>query len=80
MYSALTNCNRTRHLVYLCCYKTLVDSVSMCCFFFQAEDGIRDLVRSGGLGDVYKRQALPFESPGAQPRAPGAQYGVGGQQ
>ena len=27
-------------------------------FFFQAEDGIRDLVRSRGLGDVYKRQ--PF--------------------
>ena len=27
------------------------------CFFFQAEDGIRDLVRSRGLGDVYKRQA-----------------------
>ena len=27
-------------------------------FFFQAEDGIRDLVRSRGLGDVYKRQAL----------------------
>ena len=26
-------------------------------FFFQAEDGIRDLVRSRGLGDVYKRQA-----------------------
>ena len=26
------------------------------CFFFQAEDGIRDLVRSRGLGDVYKRQ------------------------
>ena len=25
--------------------------------FFQAEDGIRDLVRSRGLGDVYKRQA-----------------------
>ena len=24
--------------------------------FFQAEDGIRDLVRSRGLGDVYKRQ------------------------
>ena len=39
-------------LVVLCC----------CCFFFcvvfffQAEDGIRDLVRSRGLGDVYKRQ------------------------
>ena len=26
--------------------------------FFQAEDGIRDLVRSRGLGDVYKRQGL----------------------
>ena len=26
-------------------------------FFFQAEDGIRDLVRSRGLGDVYKRQS-----------------------
>ena len=40
----------------------LVDStcavarVTMCIFFFQAEDGIRDLVRSRGLGDVYKRQ------------------------
>ena len=29
-------------------------------FFFQAEDGIRDLVRSRGLGDVYKRQVLAF--------------------
>ena len=29
-------------------------------FFFQAEDGIRDLVRSRGLGDVYKRQVYPF--------------------
>src|SRR5665811_528609 len=30
---------------------------------FQAEDGIRALVRSRGLGDVYKRQVLfgPFE-------------------
>ena len=27
-------------------------------FFFQAKDGIRDLVRSRGLGDVFKRQAL----------------------
>ena len=27
-------------------------------FFVQAEDGIRDLVRSRGLGDVYKRQVL----------------------
>ena len=27
-------------------------------FVFQAEDGIRDLVRSRGLGDVYKRQVM----------------------
>ncbi len=26
------------------------------CFFFQAEGGIRGLVRSRGLGDVYKGQ------------------------
>ena len=26
--------------------------------FFQAEDGIRYLVRSRGLGDVYKRQNI----------------------
>ena len=30
----------------------------MCLFFFQAEDGIRELVRSRGLGDVYKRQPV----------------------
>ena len=28
----------------------------LCIFFFKAEDGIRDLVRSRGLGDVYERQ------------------------
>ena len=33
-------------------------------FFFQAEDGIRDLVRSRGLGDVYKRQAIPRDQIG----------------
>ena len=33
-----------------------VGSVLSMFFFFQAEDGIRDLVRSRGLGDVYKRQ------------------------
>ena len=36
-------------------------------FFFQAEDGIRDLVRSRGLGDVYKRQASPAST---RPREP----------
>ena len=30
-------------------------------FFFQAEDGIRDLVRSRGLGDVYKRQGFRID-------------------
>ena len=27
-------------------------------FFVQAEDGRRDLVRSRGLGDVYRRQVI----------------------
>ena len=31
-------------------------TVGVLVFCFQAEDGIRDLVRSRGLGDVYKRQ------------------------
>ena len=38
-------------------------------FFFQAEDGIRDLVRSRGLGDVYKRQ-LPHLLNGASAGLP----------
>ena len=41
-------------------------------FFFQAEDGIRDLVRSRGLGDVYKRQV-----PGGAPRSPSRTRGSG---
>ena len=32
-------------------------------FFFQGEDGIRDLVRSRGLGDVYKRQKVDNGNP-----------------
>ena len=47
------------------CYRYCV-SVSLyefCVFFFfQAEDGIRDLVRSRGLGDVYKRQPQSREA------------------
>ena len=43
-------------------------------FFFQAEDGIRDLVRSRGLGDVYKRQEvherLPRCDASVQPAQP----------
>ena len=34
------------------------------CFCFQAEDGIRDRVRSRGLGDVYKRQLLEMGASG----------------
>ena len=43
---------------------TCLGCSSVCFFFFivlffcQAEDGIRALVRSRGLGDVYKRQAV----------------------
>ena len=39
-------------------------------FFLQAEDGIRDLVRSRGLGDVYKRQGQFV-----RPRRPPARRG-----
>ena len=38
-------------------------------FFFQAEDGIRDLVRSRGLGDVYKRQGQSPASAGVAEQA-----------
>ena len=37
-------------MFWLCC--------CFCFFFLKAEDGKRDLVRSSGLGDVYKRQTL----------------------
>ena len=52
------------------------------CFFFQAEDGIRDLVRSRGLGDVYKRQhyrrIVPVAGrPVRRDQAGGAQCGRG---
>ena len=44
------------------CFSGIIFTISGAClivfFFFQAEDGIRDLVRSRGLGDVYKRQGL----------------------
>ena len=52
--------------MYLSGRSRVVGSLSVACcirdvgysgFFFQAEDGIRDLVRSRGLGDVYKRQS-----------------------
>ena len=37
--------------------ESVVCLILLISFFFQAEDGIRVLVRSRGLGDVYKRQA-----------------------
>ena len=48
-------------------YDLLFVEMFCCVFFFQAEDGIRDLVRSRGLGDVYKRQVRLL---GARARAP----------
>mgnify|MGYP003381592073 CR=1 FL=1 len=47
-------------VVYMCRLSVVFVGASVMvllfCFFFQAEDGIRGLVRSRGLGDVYKRQ------------------------
>ena len=44
----------------------------LCSFFFcQAEDGIRDLVRSRGLGDVYKRQEEVVSESTARAQASG---------
>ena len=43
-------------LLCVCCCVCCVCVFFFIMFFFQAEDGIRDLVRSRGLGDVYKRQ------------------------
>ena len=44
-------------LVALLLCVMILDSLSLI-LFVQAEDGIRDLVRSRGLGDVYKRQGI----------------------
>ena len=53
-------------LFVLCLYDVCCVCVVCVCllFFFQAEDGIRDLVRSRGLGDVYKRQGERGVMPG----------------
>ena len=40
----------------LLCVSVIVACWCLVVFLCQAEDGIRDLVRSRGLGDVYKRQ------------------------
>ena len=48
------------YMISIClwCFSDVGFLVLLCVFFFQAEDGIRDLVRSRGLGDVYKRQVV----------------------
>ena len=69
--------------LYVCLDLFVWCVVCVCCvcvcvvFFFQAEDGIRDLVRSRGLGDVYKRQGLtvPCRRAPATPRATGSDAG-----
>ena len=50
-YPSLVEC--MRGIIYTRCLHS--DSYV---FVIQAEDGIRDLVRSRGLGDVYKSQDL----------------------
>ncbi len=56
-------------LGHVCCsLERMVILVLIFCFlsfFFQAEDGIRDLVRSRGLEDVYERQS-PGQRPGGR--------------
>ena len=47
----------------------LVTVIVIVLFVFQAEDGIRDLVRSRGLGDVYKRQGHSNICTGTHQRA-----------
>ena len=57
--------------MYLCLLCLALLRVFAVDFVVQAEDGIRDLVRSRGLGDVYKRQRgnRPGERPGRAARA-----------
>ena len=48
-------------ITYFCYLYEVVLSRVRFSFFFQAEDGIRYLVRSRGLGDVYKRQIMDLK-------------------
>ena len=52
----------------LLAYEVFASDMMLVCifFFFQAEDGRRDLVRSRGLGDLYKRQESPDAVLGAR--------------
>ena len=55
--AAGARCRHAAHSLVLPKNVQKVDVLRFSIFFFQAEDGIRDLVRSRGLGDVYKRQS-----------------------
>ena len=46
----------------VCYVSTSPSGLCVVVFFFQAEGGIRYLVRSRGLGDVYKRQGLNWST------------------
>ena len=46
----------------------LSSSAGFCFFFFQAEDGMRELVRSRGRGEVYKRQVQPRQPADLHPQ------------
>ena len=47
------------HSLFCCMFVLIVISEGfVLVLFFKAEDGILDLVRSLGLGDVYKRQGV----------------------
>ncbi len=48
--------NKERYILVTAHAGTIMRRFSISFFFFQAEDGIRDVERSRGLGDVYKRQ------------------------
>ena len=64
----------------MCVCVVLLLLLCVCFFFFQAEDGIRDLVRSRGLGDVYKRQLIGRASQcfvGWEPALVGDEWFVG---
>ena len=56
-YSKWTCCGYASGYGFVFCSFFNVIFYILVFFFFQAEDGIRDLVRSRGLGDVYKRQS-----------------------
>ena len=63
---------------FLCTCSTSLECDAVMCFgvfFFQAEDGIRDLVRPRGLGDVYKRQVQNVQR-GMVPRIMGRSYAI----